>query len=538
MFSSDSFIEGSNVSIAHLGLVSASYDSLGICEIVDHLLPKKRAYKIGHGTLLKAMLLNCLGFVERRLYVYPEFFEDLAISRLLGENITASELNDDVLGRTLDAIAAYGPTELFNEIVVNCLLKSDYGTYCLHVDTTTFSVSGEYDADFDSRDMTITYGHSKDGRRDLKQFVLGMATDQRGIPLFLQTFSGNESDKKTILEIIQHLTDNLKHVGKVYHVADAAFYTADNLTTLGTHTFWISRVPATLNEVKNLISSDLELTPCADKRYQYVERLSEYGDIPQKWVMYQSEMQQKRQEKTFQKTLEKEKKTAETSLRKLCAQEFACEPDARRAAENWLKERSFFSFSSLDVLVSTRKKTKKQGRPRVDEEMEEVYSFFAEIAYNEEEVQLRRQKLGRFVLATNDLELSPDELLTQYKEQGTVERGFRFLKDPSFRVSEIYLKKTSRIQALAMVMVLCLFIYSTTEFDLRQKLEEAGEIILGPEKRPMKNPTLKAVFSKFRGVNELKFKQEEGVHVVVTNMKPELWRILKLMGERYEEYYL
>jgi len=35
-----------------------------------------------------------------------------------------------------------------------------------------------------------------------------------------------------------------------------------------------------------------------------------------------------------------------------------------------------------------------------------------------------------------------------------VERGFRFLKDRSFRVAEIYLKRPSRIQALAMVMEL------------------------------------------------------------------------------------
>ena len=60
-------------------------------------------------------------------------------------------------------------------------------------------------------------------------------------------------------------------------------------------------------------------------------------------------------------------------------------------------------------------------------------------------VEQRRQKLGRFVLATNDRELSPDDLLKNYKEQGTVERGFRFLKDPSFRVAEIYLKKPSPI---------------------------------------------------------------------------------------------
>ncbi|HQJ88195.1 MAG TPA: IS1634 family transposase [Methanoregulaceae archaeon] len=139
------------------------------------------------------MALNGLGFVERRLYLYPEFFSEIAVDRFLGDGMTHSHLIDDVLGRTLDAIAAYGPTELFNVIVAECLLTSDYGTHCLHVDTTTFSVNRDYDAECDARIMTITYGHLKDGRWGLKQFVLGMATDQHCIPLFLQTFSGNTS---------------------------------------------------------------------------------------------------------------------------------------------------------------------------------------------------------------------------------------------------------------------------------------------------------------------------------------------------------
>jgi len=79
-----------------------------------------------------------------------------------------------------------------------------------------------------------------------------------------------------------------------------------------------------------------------------------------------------------------------------------------------------------------------------------------------------------FVLATNDPELSVDTILTYYKEQGKVEGLFRFLKDKSFRVAEIFLKNNSRIKALAMIMVLCLFIYSMTEFRLRRELARSG----------------------------------------------------------------
>jgi transposase len=64
------------------------------------------------------------------------------------------------------------------------------------------------------------------------------------------------------------------------------------------------------------------------------------------------------------------------------------------------------------------------------------------------------------VLTTNDLDLDPGRLLANYKNQTQVERGFRFLKDNSFRVSEIFLKKNTRVEALAMIMLL--FIYSLT----------------------------------------------------------------------------
>ena len=69
------------------------------------------------------------------------------------------------------------------------------------------------------------------------------------------------------------------------------------------------------------------------------------------------------------------------------------------------------------------------------------------------------------------------------KDKVQWKEGFRFLKDKSFRVSEVYLKKNSRIQALAMIMVLCLFIYSMVEFRLRRALERKGETVISQTKK-------------------------------------------------------
>jgi transposase len=534
----DGFDDSSILSIGHLGIVAGAYDSLQIADVIDTALPKTRHHNLTHSQVLKAMVLNGLGFIERRLYLFPDFFDDIAVERLLGEGITRDHLNDDVLGRTLDAIAAYGPTELFNEIVAECLLPTDFGSHCIHVDTTNFSVTGAYEPDLDVGEIAITYGHPKDGRWDLKRFVLGMAANQYGVPLFLQTFSGNESDKETILTIIQHLKENLNSDEKVYHVADSAFYTAKNLQTLGQHTFWISRVPATINEVQDLVRTDDPFLPCTDDRYTSQEYSSEYAGIRQKWVLYRSVPMYEREEKTFEKNLAKNLDRARTALRKLCAREFACEPDARRAAELWLNKHPRYQFHILDIATVTRKQEKKRGRPKNGEPVRVSYKILAEIEHNPEVLAEERRILGRFVLATNDPELSADELLANYKGQGAVERGFRFLKDPSFRVAEIFLKKTSRIQALAMVMVLCLFIYALTEFRLRQELMRTGETVTSQTKKQTQRPTMKWVFFRFRRVREFVVVVEGRRVKRVANLNEELWKILRLLGKGYEKYYL
>jgi len=63
----------------------------------------------------------------------------------------------------------------------------------------------------------------------------------------------------------------------------------------------------------------------------------------------------------------------------------------------------------------------------------------------------------------NDTVLTGREVFEGYKSQSSVEGGFRFLKDPLFFVSSLFLKKPSRIEALLMVMTLALFVYTIAQ---------------------------------------------------------------------------
>ena len=521
----------------HLGLVAGVFDQLDIADLIDNRIPKLRNHNLEHSKIIKAMILNGLGYVGQRLYLFPEFYEKLPIERLLGNGVTAADLNDDALGRTLDAIFAYGPTELFNDISLKVMSQLDLGVQRLHADTTSFSVQGNYESPSGRNAIEITLGHSKDGRMDLKQFVLGLVTNQDGIPLFAKAHSGNASDKNTIMESFLKVKNSLNLDDPAYYIADSAVYSAKNIQQLGTETLWITRVPATLTECKTLIDSDLDMIQCSDPRYNCYSTTSNYGDIFQRWVVYQSKPMMERAKKTFEKRLEKEDRIAERELAKLRRREFACEADARKEAEIWLGEHPLHKFKDLSVRIVAKRSDKKRGRPKNGEKLIEVHLIEAQIELDEDKVIKEKSRLGRFILATNDLNIDPDTILSYYKGQKAVEQGFRFLKDKSFRVSEVYLKKEERIEALAMIMVLTLMIYSIAEWLIRKRMQEAGETVPNQLKKPTQRPTFKWIAFLFMGVAEVSIWLNGEMRLSIANLNDDLIKIIRLLGRDCEKYY-
>jgi transposase len=256
--------------LGHLGLIVGAYRELEVDKLIDEKLPKERDHNISHSVCILAMILNGLGFIGQRLYLFPDFFKIISTERLFGEGVTKEDLNQYVIGETLDKIVKYGTAKLFTEIVLHIMSRLPIPVHCLHADTTSVSVFGDYD-DEETDSIDITFGIPKNGRWDLKQFILSLIVNQYGIPLFMNTHSGNSSDKKTILEAITSLKSVLRPESKVYYVADSSFYTDDNIKNIG-KALWISRVPATINEAKELITANLNLkTLKGDERYSFYQ---------------------------------------------------------------------------------------------------------------------------------------------------------------------------------------------------------------------------------------------------------------------------
>lgn len=490
----------SSAVVAHHGIVAGIYDDLEIGRIIDEEIPKQGPNKVAHSVALKAMILNALGFNERRLYIFPKFFSNIATERLLGPDILPEDLNDDVLGRTLDKIYEANFTDLFLMIVLQVLQKVQFDTQLLHADTTSVSVHGNYEHIDGTPAIQITYGHTKDNRPNLKQFVMSTITNQHGIPLFARTYSGNASDKQNLIESIQQFRTAVQIPADAYFIADSALYTAENIRNLSQGVHWITHVPSTITEVKTLLHADIPMIRGSDSRYSFYETISEYGGVSQKWVLVHSNEMQVRKEKTFEKNLEKRDIQTTKSFKKLLGLEFACEKDAQAAADHWGMNHPWYQFTQFSIVPVSRKIEAKRGRPRKNEEKRNLYTIQADIGHNTDVILAEKDKLGRFILASNDLSMDPDTMLEYYKNQSAVEKGFRFLKDKSFRISEVYLKKPERIEALSMVMVLTLLIYSVVEWLIRKRLKEQNEFVQNQVNKPTQNPTLKWIFMDFMGV--------------------------------------
>jgi transposase len=148
----------------------------------------------------------------------------------LGPGITAADLSDDCLGRALEWLYAHDPTTLFAGIALRARQRFGLSARQVHVDTTSFSVSGTYapeapeapdetapdgegavDGDLDPQVVAITDGSSRDRRADLKQWMLALATLREGdVPLFMRPLDGNSSDRVSLLAAVEALADQLR----------------------------------------------------------------------------------------------------------------------------------------------------------------------------------------------------------------------------------------------------------------------------------------------------------------------------------------
>lgn len=542
----------SSKNLNHLGLVAGTIRELGISERIDELLGSEKIQATKHvkvSECISAMILNGLGFANRSLYLVSSFFKNKPLDRLIGSHVKADYLNDDALGNSLDVIADMDPTTFFANIAFPIGMSRKYRKRFARLDSTTFSLEGAYDGFGDSPEespeiVKVTYGHSKKHRPDLKQIVLSIVNSgEAGIPFWAEPLSGNASDKKSFHESIARVRAFQKEIGDsepFNWAADSALYSKEHLLREDTDFYWVTRVPESIKEAKTLVSrpdTDFKWIEL-ERGYKTTSHASNYGDVNQRWLLIFSQQAYEREIITLDKRIKKEFETIKKKLWHLSNEEFACVPDAEKKFLEVVKK---FKFHSAKCKFKTEMKFSKPGRPKAGQKADKtIIHISATVIQNKESIASARATKGRFILATNDLDptrLPNDQILKEYKDLQTVERGFRFLKDPWFMLDKVFLKTPRRIAALSIIMALCLMVYAIAEFEVRQALKTRDLTLPNQLNKKIQNPTLRWIFLMMDGITIVYMKEKSCVQAIILNIDALKEKIIRLFGEFTQQIY-
>jgi transposase len=174
--------------VAHLPLVLGVVRKLNVAALIDTFCPPHPAHVLSCGRGVEALLLAILDG-HHALYKVGARLEERGMLPLLQPGLTRASLHAYRLGQILDALFAAHLNRVFGTIALNALEVYALATPWLHQDTTTITLYGAYEEEARLGAGPVpprpAYGHSKDGRDDLKQVLLSLGVSSDGLPLRL-----------------------------------------------------------------------------------------------------------------------------------------------------------------------------------------------------------------------------------------------------------------------------------------------------------------------------------------------------------------
>jgi transposase len=367
-----------------------------------------------------------------------------------------------------------------------------------------------------------------------------MVSQDAGVPLMSKSWDGNASDTQIFQERAQALLATFQGSPTPrYLVADAKLYSEDNAANLQKLGF-ITRIPGTLKLVTQVIGQALTWNTWQrldeTTRYQPIE-LCHYG-MAQRWLVVWSQASLERAQASVNNAAKREAEAIDKQLFHLQAQRFETPSQAREAfgvgALMW-------NYHLVECCAVCAKNgfVKKGGPPAATPLKGTQWQLHAQVRPDTARLEALKQHKACFVLGTNiePALLSDAEVIAGYKAQAHVEGGFRFLKDPLFFVSSLFVTKPCRIQGLLMVMTLALLVYTVAQRRLRRELARHNVTIPNQINQPTNRPTLRWVFQVLEGIERVRLIVDGQVRDLITGLNAVKIKILRLFGEQVCRVY-
>jgi transposase len=468
---------------------------VGIAAVIDDLCPVRDVAIATHGQVIEALVANRLTSPTPLLHV-EDWARTWAVPEVLG--IDAETLNDDRVGRALDAIAPQ-----LDAIVgsVGAFAISSFGIDVsrLHWDMTSISLYGAYE-DAAEEFAQPRWGKPKDRRPDLKQIQTGLGVAGDGaIPVFHRAYDGGAGEVNQVTGAMEALR-RLAGPRSFLLVGDSKLISYNNLKA-----FFDAKVtfvaPASKNYVpaEVLAAQDVEAATPVDYvaerdaakapedrgSYRVIEdtmviagKRKSDPDLSVRRVFVWSSARSDAAAKARTKKLDRARGDLERLGRGLGSRHY---PDtdavAARVAQIG-RDRKVAAYLHTDI------GTDSAGKPTLTWNFDQA-ALDAEAATD-----------GWYALLTNldPAEADAAEVLRRYKGQEAVERRYGNFKGP-LAVAPMFLKNNRRIAALITVICLALLIFCLIERQIRKAiLPERTMIGLYPERRAAR-PTGRTIFA-------------------------------------------
>lgn len=453
--------------------------SLDVVSIINRYCPSKA--DVNEGTVALVLTLNRL-MSPRPLYKVAEWMSQTILDETLG--ISPDKFHDRRLGDFLDNIHSH-MDNIWKDIVHQAIRKYDISLDFIHYDVTSLYFEGVYeDADL------LDYGYSRDNKSECKQVNLRMnITDEDGIPLAFKVINGSTADRTTPIDnmkALHELLDNMPHSDDIIIISDQAMLDRDVIIQYHQKDIgYLGPLPASKEYEQVLTSvplSQLKKHPLnyRPKNQKEDEPSIYYGVLGKvkvcgKKVQGTVESQVLILYSTNKARLDADKRT--TLLGKYLDRlaKISGQINHRRYKKKAYTQDQIDKAKSKYVSVCHLVDIQIVG---TDGQLGLSYSV------NAEELELAKERDGRYLLATNR-PLSAEEMLHHFKRQDKIEKHIHAIKGP-IRIRPMFLHNQERLESLVFICMVALLVYSILEMlSKRANIIMTGENILKQFQTPV-----------------------------------------------------
>jgi transposase len=459
-----------------LPVVAGFCSRLKIRDIIDAACPVRDLAELTHGQVIEALVANRLTSPSPLVHV-QSWARDWAVGEALG--VEPGLLNDDRIGRALDAVAPY-LDRIAGSAGVAAIEAFGIDVTRMHWDMTSISVHGEYGQPEEGFPAP-KFGHPKDRRLDLKQVQTGIAVSgDGGIPVFHRAFDGGAAEVGQVIPVMKAL-QGMATERRLLIVGDSKLISYANLAAMdaGGVTFV---APASKTYVPAAQLAGLTVEQAA--QVDYVAQRDQGKPVGRRgaWHVVEDTMN----------LAGPRRSDPVLALRRVFVHSSA-RAEAAASARRLKLERARGDLERLERGLGSRHYPdtgKVEARIAVIASQRRVSAYLhartgtgpdtgkPTLAWNfdAEAIDAEAATDGWYALLTN---LDPGQadaarVLLLYKGQEAVERRYSAFKGP-LAVAALFCKNNRRIAALVTVICLALLIFCLVERQVRQALAEQGQ---------------------------------------------------------------